>query len=320
MTDLRPASLNSFVGQPKAVGVLSNVINASISREEFPRHVLFTGPAGVGKTSLALLIAREMCGRLKSYHAATIRNVSDMAAIILEVHSGDVVFIDEIHSLPAKPTEMLFTCMEDAVIDLIMGDAHTRVPLRWQLPQGQFCVVGATTRVGKLPTPLLKRFGEVLELDFYSNQDLATILGNDAAKLGLSASSEAIFEIAKRGRGTPRDAIRLLQSVRDYADANGLDVTPEVVSGAMDTLGVDPVGLTELDKRYLMALIEKFNHRPAGINALTQVLNVEVEALFKVVEPWLLRLGFVRRTERGRMITVAGIQHLGLTVPEGYEG
>jgi Holliday junction DNA helicase RuvB len=261
--------------------------------------------------------------QFKSLHGATIRTVKDMADVVLNIHSGDVLFIDEIHSIGSlKAVEVLYTALEDAHVDIIFGDASTRIPIRWKLPKSKFTVVGATTRLAKVPQPMLDRFGvsNTIALEFYSNEDLTTILETDADKLGITASSGSIQAIAQRGRGTPRIAIDLLMATRDYASANDVDFDAETVSACMDTLGVDQLGLTLTDDKYMRVLANNFKFEPAGVNAIASVMNIEESTLHSVVEPWLLRQAFIRRTPRGRKLTLNGIAHLKLTPPEGYEG
>ncbi len=311
--EIRPLTLASFTGQPKVVIALSNIIGAAKARQEPTRHVLLYGPPGLGKTTLAIVIANEVGGELVRTVGAALRTVKDMADLLLNIKPYMVLFIDEIHSIQSlKLFELLYTAMEDRKIDISLGDSTTRILVRWPIPP--FTVVGATTRLAKVPQPLRDRFGlsNTLTLEFYDEETLASILTIDAGKLDIDAGQDAISEIARRGRGTPRIAIDLLLSVRDYAQSLGLEINQTVVSDALLSLGIDHRGLNNNDRNYMKALLERFNGNPAGVEAIASVMNLEVSTLESVIEPWLLRLGFIDRTPRGRVLTDIGKAHLGL--------
>lgn len=312
---LRPASWDEYVGQDSVKNNLHILISAAKERQTPPEHVLFYGPPGLGKTTLAHLIARELGGALRSTSGPAIERVGDLAALLTNLQSGDILFIDEIHRLSRSIEEVLYPAMESGVLNIIIGKGPSARTI--ELPLPPFTLVAATTRVADLSAPLRSRFsGGVYRLEFYSEDDIAHIVTRSAAILGVEVEEGGVREIAKRARSTPRTANYLLKRARDYAQLKREPLSERSVSAALGLLEVDNLGLTPLDRKLLLALIERFNGGPTGVNALAAALSEEPATLSEVHEPFLLQLGLIERTQRGRVATRRAYEHLGKTPPE----
>ncbi len=312
---LRPQRLAEFIGQPDLRVNLGVFIEAAKKRGETLDHVLFYGPPGLGKTTLAQIVAREMGVNFRATSGPMLAKAGDLAAILTNLQPGDVLFIDEIHRLQASVEEVLYPAMEDFQLDLILGEGPAARSIRIDLPR--FTLVGATTRSGLLSNPLRDRFGIPLRLDFYSPEDLVKVVTRAAALLHCPLADDGAWEIAKRARGTPRIAGRLLRRVRDFAGVAGLhQVHRAAVDDALNRLDVDAAGLDRMDRRYLTALAENYDGGPVGVETLAAVLAEARDTVEDTIEPYLLQQGYILRTPRGRMLAAAGYQHLGLT-PKG---
>ncbi|HVI32255.1 Holliday junction branch migration DNA helicase RuvB [Phenylobacterium sp.] len=313
---LRPQTLAEFVGQKQAKANLSVFIDAARGRGEALDHVLLFGPPGLGKTTLAQIVARELGVNFRATSGPVLAKAGDLAAILTNLEPRDVLFIDEIHRLAANVEEILYPAMEDHVLDLVIGEGPSARSIRIDL--APFTLVAATTRAGLLATPLRDRFGIPLRLEFYTHEELSQVLAGAAAKMGLSLAPEGAAEIARRSRGTPRVAGRLLRRVRDFAAADGSTVIDrKAAASALARLDVDEHGLDALDRRYLRALIENYAGGPAGVETLAYAIAEARDAVEDVIEPFLLQQGFLQRTPRGRMATARAYEHLGLAAPKG---
>ncbi len=311
---LRPQTLAEFVGQQQAKSNLSVFIEAAKARGEALDHVLLFGPPGLGKTTLAQIVARELGVNFRATSGPVLAKAGDLAAILTNLEPRDVLFIDEIHRLAANVEEILYPAMEDHVLDLIIGEGPSARSIRIDL--APFTLVAATTRAGLLATPLRDRFGIPLRLEFYTHAELSQVLAGAARKLGLSLAPDGAAEIAARARGTPRVAGRLLRRVRDFAAADGTTVIDQKAAArALARLDVDQAGLDALDRRYLQALIENYNGGPAGVETLAYAIAEARDAVEDVIEPFLLQQGFIQRTPRGRVACAKAYGHLGLTPP-----
>ncbi len=311
---LRPKCLADYVGQTRVKESLEVALKAAKERGDALDHVLFYGPPGLGKTTLAHIIAEEFGVTLVTSSGPTLEKAKDLAAILTNLGPGDVLFIDEIHRMNRAVEETLYPAMEDYLIDIVIGSGpHAR---SIQLKLERFTLVGATTRAGLLTGPLRDRFGIVQHLDFYSEEELETILYRSAKVLNVPLSEEGAIEIAKRARGTPRIANRLLKRVRDWAQVKGDGtIDRNVAKIACDGLGIDSRGIDSLDRRFLTAIVEYYDGGPVGIETLAATMNEERDTITDVIEPYLLKIGFLQRTSRGRVITRPACDHLGLTYP-----
>ncbi|MBT7645812.1 MAG: Holliday junction branch migration DNA helicase RuvB, partial [Rhodospirillaceae bacterium] len=311
----RPQTLDDFIGQRQICENLSVFVQAARGRNEALDHVLLHGPPGLGKTTLAQIVSRELGVGFRATSGPIIARAGDLAALLTNLEERDVLFIDEIHRLNPAVEEVLYPAMEDFQLDLIIGEGPAARSVRIELPQ--FTLVGATTRSGLLTTPLRERFGIPLRLNFYDAADLAIVVTRAARIMGAAISQEGAVEIARRARGTPRVAVRLLRRVRDIAHVEGSGtIDAAVADAALVRLDVDARGLDAMDRRYLSCIAEHYGGGPVGVETVAAALSEHRDALEDVIEPFLMQQGFVQRTPRGRMITSASYEHLGLNAPK----
>ncbi len=311
---LRPTRLAEYIGQRRATDNLRIFVKAALGRREALDHVLLMGPPGLGKTTLANIIANEMSAELRSTAGPVIERPGDLAAQLTNLQEGDVFFIDEIHRLNPAIEEVLYPAMEDYQLDIMIGQGTAARSIKLDLPK--FTLVGATTRAGLITAPLRGRFGIIFHLDFYNTDELQTIILRSAEILRVPVDREGASEIARRARGTPRIANRLLRRVRDYAEVDyGGEITKEVAIDALNRMEVDTFGLDEVDRKMLLTIIEKFGGGPVGLGTMSASIHEEKDSIEEIIEPYLIQIGFLNRTPRGRMATRLAYEHFGIAPP-----
>lgn len=315
---LRPQSWEEYIGQSKIKENLKILLSAAKEREHTPEHLLFYGPPGLGKTTLAHLISRELGSQMKITSGPAIEKVGDIASILTNLSPGDTLFIDEIHRLNKTIEEVLYPAMESGSLNIILGKGPSARTIQLELPP--FTLLAATTRIAMLSAPLRSRFsGGVFRLEFYTEEEIGQIVSRSARLLNIAIDKKAVKEIAKRSRFTPRTANYLLKRCRDFAQINKKEISESLVHSALELLGVDDIGLTESDRRLLLVLVDKFNGGPVGLNTIAAALSEDQATVEEVHEPYLLQLGLLERTPRGRTVTTRGYEHLRRKAPQGAD-
>lgn len=315
---LRPRRLQDYIGQERIRENILISIQAARQRKEPLDHILLYGPPGLGKTTLAGIIANEMGVNIRVTSGPAIEKPGEMAAVLNGLGEGDILFVDEIHRLNKQVEEVLYPAMEDFAIDILLGKGQNARSIRLNLPR--FTLIGATTRAGLLSAPLRDRFGEIHRLEFYTPEELQSIIRNSARKLDVTIEDGGALELARRSRGTPRLANRILKRVRDFAQVRyDGNITEEVANTALDLMEVDKMGLDRSDRRFLMTLVETYHGGPAGVEALAAAIGEDAGTIEDLIEPYLLQNGFINRTPRGRTATILAYEHMGLPVPDGME-
>jgi Holliday junction DNA helicase RuvB len=315
---LRPQALDEYIGQEGVKNNLKIVIEAAKKRGETLEHLLFYGPPGLGKTTLAFIIAKEIGSNIKVTSGPAIERAGDLASLLTNLSAGDVLFIDEIHRLNKAVEEVLYPAMEDGVLDIVLGKGPGARSIRMDLPK--FTLIGATTRIGMISSPLRDRFGATYRMEYYPNQDLQTIILRNSKILNTMLENEAAMELAKRSRFTPRIANRLLKRVRDFAQVKGHDtISVEIANNALNLLEIDHLGLDKNDLRILETLIHKFNGGPVGLNTLAAATGEEEDTITDIHEPFLIRLGMLNKTPKGRTATETAYKHLDITPPANQQ-
>ena len=315
---LRPRRLQDYIGQERIRENILISIQAARQRKEPLDHILLYGPPGLGKTTLAGIIANEMGVNIRVTSGPAIEKPGEMAAVLNGLGEGDILFVDEIHRLNKQVEEVLYPAMEDFAIDILLGKGQNARSIRLNLPR--FTLIGATTRAGLLSAPLRDRFGEIHRLEFYTPEELQSIIRNSARKLDVTIEDGGALELARRSRGTPRLANRILKRVRDFAQVRyDGSITEQVANTALDLMEVDKMGLDRSDRRFLMTLVETYHGGPAGVEALAAAIGEDAGTIEDLIEPYLLQNGFINRTPRGRTATILAYEHMGLPVPDGME-
>lgn len=306
---LRPRSFNDYIGQSSVIKTLKIFVEAAKKRGVPREHILFFGPAGIGKTTLAYVIARELSGNIKITSGAALQKTGDLAAILTNLKDNDVFFIDEIHRLPKPVEELLYPVLEEFRLDIVIGSGPSARTVRLDIPK--ITIIGATTKLALLSAPLRDRFGLLLRLDYYTLEEMVKIITRNAQLLNIKLTKQLAYEIARRSRGTPRIANRILKRIQDYLQVKNINkLTKDLLKEIFDLLNLDELGLSEIDIKYLRTLKDKFQNKPVGVETLASALSEDKKTLEEFIEPYLLQLGFIKKTPRGRILTEKALRHL----------